>query len=243
MIDLNLDAGEDIDKLRDGSEERLYRMVTRVNIACGGHAGNEQSMSLALKLAKKAKVKVGAHPGYPDKKNFGRLPLSMSQSEVSDFVEAQVQKLKALCDAEGLVMEHVKAHGALYNQLAKDISLATAFAEGVERASPHSTLIGLAGSPALTHWQSLGFKTMGEGFSDRAYQKDGTLTPRDLKGAVIHDPKAAKEQVLNILQKGKVQAITGEWIAISCQTVCIHGDNPEVEAILKEVKKAVRSAG
>jgi 5-oxoprolinase (ATP-hydrolysing) subunit A len=224
MWDLNLDAGEDPVALSNGSEARLYALVTRVNIACGGHAGDESSMRQAVRLAREAGAVIGAHPSYPDREHFGRRTLSMAPEAVTRFVAEQVGLLKAICESEGGALIHVKPHGALYNACAGDEPLATAIAEGVRQIDSGLVLVGLAGSKCLGVWKRLGFAVLGEGFADRGYRADGTLVPRTEPGALITDPVVAASQAKRLLQSGKAQ------------TVCVHGDNPAAEAILKTIR-------
>lgn len=217
-IDLNLDAGEDPAALLDGREARLYGLVDRISIACGGHAGDARSMALAVELAMAVGVRLGAHPSYPDRARFGRVAMDLPPAHIADFVAAQVGALAAVAAARGARLVHVKPHGALYHRAAADREVAAAVAEGVARVDRALALVGPAGGAALDEWRSAGFAVLGEGFADRAYREDGALVPRGEKGAVLADPEAALAQARRLLSR--------------CDTLCVHGDNPAAEAIL-----------
>ena len=236
--DLNLDAGEDPKALVDGSEQRLYSMVARVNVACGGHAGDEASMHLAVRYARAAGALLGAHPSYPDRENFGRRAMKLETDEVIQFVADQVGALRAVAESEGVPLVHVKPHGALYNACANDEALAAAIAVGTAFVDPTLVLVGLAESECLKVWRGLGFKTLGEGFADRGYRANGTLVARAEAGALIRDPQVAAAQAKALLGDGKIFAVTGEPLTLRCETVCVHGDNPAAESILSALRTA-----
>lgn len=231
--DINLDAGELIEHIKDGTEVRLYNKVARINIACGGHAGDEHTMNYCLTAAKKLGVIVGAHPSYPDLKSFGRESLPATFEEVRDFVKEQVKTLNELARAIGLPLNHVKPHGALYHDVSNNLRLAEAVAQGVADVNKNLFLVGMAGTSVLLRWRELGFKVLAEGFADRAYRSNGTLLGRKEQGAVINDATAAAKQAKDILLNKQVKSVTGEWISIECDTVCVHGDNPAAENILE----------
>ncbi len=233
--DINLDAGESLKDLAEGSEAARYKKVNRINIACGGHAGDETSMVKCLELAKQFKLCAGAHPSFADRANFGRKKMALSPCEVQELVRDQVGHLYELASKIGVSLTHVKPHGALYQMAMSDLVLADAVGEGVREVDGNLILVGLAEAPALLRWRQLGFGVLAEGFADRGYQRDGTLVPRSEPGAVITDPSQAVQQMKNLLLTGKVKCLTGEWISVTCQTVCIHGDNPSVDDILEAV--------
>lgn len=238
-VDLNLDAGEDAEALASGREARLYRLVRRVSIACGGHAGDLTSMATALRLARDAGALAGAHPSYPERAGFGRVALAVAPGDVARFVAEQVGALHELARREGVRLHHVKPHGALYNQCAGDEALAREIAEGVRAVDPSLALVGLAGSRALDVWRSAGHAVLGEAFADRRYRADGTLVPRSEKGAVLAEPEEVVRQVRALVRDGRVQAATGEWVAVACETLCVHGDNPRAEALLEALRAAL----
>jgi UPF0271 protein len=254
-IDLNCDMGELPEAIADGTQEALLRSITSANVACGGHAGDAQTMRLTIEQALRAGVAVGAHPGYPDRANFGRLELKMSPEAVADSVCQQVCALGEIAAACGASLRHVKPHGALYNQAVKDRALAHAVAKGVAKAVrekrsdrsgrliPLLLLVGLAGSPMLAVFREAGFPVAAEAFADRRYERDGTLRSRKFDDALIRDPAKAARQALDIAQRGIVTAHDGSEVALTAQTICIHGDTPGAPQIAEAVRKTLREAG
>jgi UPF0271 protein len=236
---INLDAGEDSTFLADGREQALYRWVTRINIACGGHAGDEGTMLRSLELAAAAGIEVGAHPSYPDRAGFGRKAMALPAEAIRDFTSLQVETLARLAQRVGMRLRHAKPHGALYNQLAGDAAIATAFAEGVARIDPDLALVGLAGSRALAVWQAMGRESWGEAFADRAYRSDGTLVPRGQPGAVLTDPAAAVAQVRDLVENRQIRCLDGKRLALESRTICVHGDNPAASAVLEAIRAAL----
>lgn len=234
-MELNLDAGESPAALEDGSEARLYALVDRVNIACGGHAGDESTMRKALTLALQAGVRIGAHPSYPDRDNFGRVAMKVATEEVSRFVAEQVGTLHQLARENGITLDHVKPHGALYNALVNDKPLARAVAEGVAKIDVRLALVGLAGAPALGWWRELGFRVLAEGFADRRYRANGTLTPRTQTGAVLHDTAEVVKQVARLARESQVIADDGQVVPMRCDTLCTHADTPDAEKLLRAI--------
>jgi UPF0271 protein len=223
-IDLNCDMGE----LPDAAlEEALMRHITSANVACGGHAGDAATMKRTVDLARACGVAVGAHPGYPDRENFGRVELALSAEEIAQTVCDQI---RALQDIAG-TLAHVKPHGALYNVAVRNALVARAIAEGVARAGGELPLVGLAGSGMLDVWREMGFRTAAEGFADRRYEPDGSLRPRRLAGALITEPALAAAQALQLAREGKAQ------------TICTHSDTPGSPQILEAVAAALRGAG
>src|SRR5712692_9934274 len=225
-IDLNCDMGELPEAIADGTQEALMASITSVNIACGGHAGDEQTMRTTIEQALRWKLAIGAHPGYPDRSNFGRLELKLPLNEISASVFHQVKALADVAAGCGARVVHVKPHGALYNQAVRNRELAEAIAEGVARWSRDVVLVGLAGSPMLDVFRGAGFAVGAEGFADRRYKPDGTLLSRKLEDALIRDPAEAGRQALSIVERGVVTACGGTEVSVDAQTLCIHGDTP-----------------
>jgi UPF0271 protein len=242
-IDLNCDMGEMLAGIADGTQEALLRCVTSANIACGGHAGDAATMRSTIEQAQRAGVAVGAHPGYPDRENFGRLELKMSPAEVADSVYAQVCALAEIAKACRARVVHVKPHGALYNQAAKNRELAQAIATGVARWSRGVVLVALAGSPMLDIFKDAGFAVAAEAFADRRYEPDGTLRSRKFDDALLREPEQAARQALSIVERGEVTASDGREVAVSAQTICIHGDTPGAKEIAAEVARVLRDSG
>ena len=224
-IDLNCDMGE----LDDAAHEAaLMQYITSANVACGGHAGDEQTMERTVRLALERGVRVGAHPGYPDRENFGRVEIAMTAEAIADTVQQQIERLEAVVSRLGGRIVHVKPHGALYNVAVKNAEVARAIATGVTRWNPGVPIFGLAGSPMLDVWRGMGMKVAGEAFADRRYEPDGTLRSRKFADALITDPAAAAAQALRFAREGVAE------------TVCVHGDTPGAVAILKACHDALK---
>jgi UPF0271 protein len=226
-IDLNCDMGE----LADAPEELLMPLISSANVACGAHAGDRFTMERTIRLAMRSNVAAGAHPGYPDRDNFGRIELAMTRGEIEDSVYEQIMALETVASALGCPLRHVKPHGALYNVAARNRSVAAAIAAGVRRWNATAPLVGLAGSLMLDVWREAGFPVLAEAFADRAYEPDGTLRSRRLPGALITDPARAAEQAVRIAQGG------------SAQTICIHGDTPQAVEIARAVRERLQREG
>src|SRR5713101_4784421 len=242
-IDLNCDMGELPDAIADGTQELLMRSITSVNIACGGHAGDEQTMKTTIEQALRWKLAIGAHPGYPDRANFGRLELTMSPNEIAASVFEQVRTLAKIAAACGARVAHVKPHGALYNQAVRNRELAEAIAKGVARWNRDVVLVGLAGSPMLNVFREAGFTVAAEAFADRRYEPDGTLRSRKFADALIRNPEEAAWQALGIADRGVVIASDGSEVPVDAQTLCIHGDTPGAPEIAATVARTLREAG
>jgi 5-oxoprolinase (ATP-hydrolysing) subunit A len=243
-IDLNADMGEGFGAWAMGQDADLLAFVTSVNIACGFHAGDPAVMDRTVAAAARSGVAVGAHPGYPDLRGFGRRPMAASPEEVETDVLYQVGALMAFARAHGARVVHVKAHGALYNQAAGDEELARAVARGTARAGRNLILVGLAGSSAMRGAaEAEGLRFAAEAFADRAYESDGTLRSRRLAGAVITDPEAAAGQALSIARDGRVRSADGSTVRLQADTLCLHGDTPGAVANARAVGQALRAAG
>jgi UPF0271 protein len=242
-IDLNCDMGEMPEAIADGTQEALMRSITSANIACGGHAGDEQTMRLTIEQARRYGVAVGAHPGYADRENFGRLELKMPVADVANSVYEQVWALAQVAESCGAQVVHVKPHGALYNQAVKNRELAGAIADGVARWNRDVVLVGLAESLMLEVFREQGFAVAAEAFADRRYEPDGTLRSRKFEDALIRDPESAARQALGMVERGVVRASDGSDVAVAPQTICIHGDTPGAPAIAAEVARVLRESG
>jgi UPF0271 protein len=242
-MDLNCDMGEIPETVSDGTQELLMASLTSVNIACGGHAGDSQTMKATIEQALRWKLDVGAHPGYADRANFGRVELQLAPDGIADSVFEQVRTLAAIAEECGARLTHVKPHGALYNQAARDREVARAIADGVVRWNREVALVGLAGSLMLDVFREAGFRVLAEAFADRRYESDGCLRSRKFEDALIRDPAEAGQQALRIAERGTVIAHGGAEIATNAQTICIHGDTPGAQAIAEGVAKTLRQAG
>ena len=223
-IDLNCDMGENDDAAHEAA---LMDYVTSANIACGGHAGDALTMERTARLALTRGVRMGAHPCYPDRANFGRLEIAMTPEAIADTVYLQITHLDEVVLRLGGTLFHVKPHGALYNAAVRNREVARAIALGAARWSPRTTLFGLAGSPMLDVWRAMGMAVAGEAFADRRYEADGTLRSRQLPDALITDPREAAAQALRFARQGLAQ------------TICVHGDTPGSVEILKSCREAL----
>jgi UPF0271 protein len=235
--------GEIPEAIADGTQESLMPSLTSVNVACGGHAGNQQTMKTTTEQALRWKLAIGAHPGYADRVNFGRLELNLPPSEIAASVLEQVRALAEVVARCGARLTHVKPHGALYNQAVRSREIAKAIAEGVARWRGDVVLVGLAGSPMLEVFQEAGFAIAAEAFADRRYEADGTLRSRKFEDALIRDPAEAGRQALQIVERRSVIAGNGREIAVDAQTICIHGDTPGAPEIAATVAQILRGAG
>ena len=235
--------GEFPEAIADGTQESLMPSLTSVNIACGGYAGDEQTMKTTIEQGLRWKLAIGAHPGYPDRANFGRLELQIPPEAVADSVFQQVRTLADVAARYSVRLSHVKPHGALYNQAARNRVLAKAIATGVARWRHDVVLVGLAGSQMLEVFREAGFAVAAEAFADRRYEPDGTLRSRKFDDALIRDPEEAGHQALSIVQRGIVIASDGSEVPVNAQTICIHGDTPGASEIAAVVARALRQAG
>jgi len=242
-IDLNCDMGEVPEQIADGTQESLMRSITSVNIACGGHAGDERSMKTTIEQALRWNLTIGAHPGYPDRENFGRLEMNLPLNEVEESVFGQIRTLAEIAATYATAIVHVKPHGALYNQAVNKPDLARAIANGVARFSKDVILVGLAGSPMLKVFRDIGFRVAAEAFADRQYEPDGTLRNRKFADALLRNPEKAAEQAVRIARKQGVIASNGSTVPIDAQTICIHGDTPGAPQIADAVAAALQNAG
>lgn len=242
-VDLNCDMGEMPEAIADGTQESLMPSITSVNVACGGHAGDRHTMRETIRQALRWKLAIGAHPGYADPVNFGRRELRLAPDAIADFVFEQVRALAEIAAECGARLVHVKPHGALYNQAARDQAVAGAIAAGVARWSRDLILVGLAGSPALRGFQEAGFATAAEAFADRRYEPDGSLRLRKFPDALICDPADAGAQALRLVTSQSAIASDGSELFIEAQTICIHDDTPGAAEIAKRVAASLRAAG
>ena len=242
-IDLNADVGEASTPEGKTAEIAVLSAVTSVNIACGAHAGDLDSMHELVSAANAAGVAVGAHPGYADRANLGRRDQELSTSEIATLVREQVSLLASVARAHRVELSHVKPHGALYNQAAKRRSIAAAIAEGVRQAGEGLRLVGLAGSQLVHAARIAGLPVVEEAFADRAYRPDGTLVPRSEDGAVYADSTTVVSQALSIAIRHRVQLPDGRRLDIDADTLCVHGDTPGAAELARQIRDALTEAG
>lgn len=241
-IDLNADVGESYGAWMMGSDAELLPSVSSANVACGAHAGDPVTMARTVALARTHGVAVGAHPGYPDRDGFGRRDLDMTAEELEASLLAQLGALWAVARGHGVDLVHVKPHGALYNRAATDLALAATVARATRRFSAELVLVGLAGSALPDAGREAGLTVAAEAFADRAYEPDGTLRSRRQPDAVHHDPAAVAAQAVSIARDGRVRAHDGSDVAVSAETICLHGDTPGAPAIARAVRESLRDA-
>lgn len=230
-IDINCDLGEGF-----SNDAALMAVISSANIACGYHAGDANTMRGTVDLAIDNGVAIGAHPGYPDLANFGRSPMKMSSAQVHEIVTDQIGVLAETARTAGGKIRHVKPHGALYNESARDAELAAAIAEAVRDIDSSLILFGLSGSRSIDEAKKLGLQTASEVFADRTYQTDGTLTPRTRPDALIEDTETALTQVIDMIKYGRVRSVDGIMIPIVAETVCIHGDGTNAVEFAREIR-------
>lgn len=237
-IDLNADLGEG-----GSADAQLMMLVSSVNIACGFHAGDAQTMLESVRNAIKNGVAIGAHPSFPDRGNFGRTAMDLPPETVYAQVLYQIGALEAMVRAENGIMRHVKPHGMLYNQAAKAPALADAIARAVRDSNPQLILVGLAGSELIRAGKRLGLTTRQEVFADRGYQPDGSLVPRTQAGALITDEGKALAQTLEMVCAGKVTAVDGTAAKVQADTVCLHGDGEHALQFARRLRAAFSEEG
>jgi 5-oxoprolinase (ATP-hydrolysing) subunit A len=232
VIDLNSDLGEGA-----GHDHEILDLVSSANIACGLHAGDPASIFATIQAALERGVSLGAHPSFPDRANFGRTEMAMPPTELYATVAYQIGAFQALARAAGGRMNHVKAHGALYNMAARDRALADVIANAVLALDPQLILFAPLESQIDYAATEVGLMTASEVFADRNYLADGSLVPRSDPNAFVHDAIEAAERIIRILMEGKVRAIDGSDVPIAATTVCVHGDNPQAVDFVRKLRE------
>ena len=236
IMDINCDMGEIPRLLKDNVYSDLMDHVTSINLACGGHAGDLSMMRELIRIAKRKNVRIGAHPSYPDRENFGRLVLEMDPEELLRSICEQVRSLIRVAEEESVSISHIKPHGALYDQAAKDTHLARVIGSAVDRVEPDLDIICLSGSSMVRILEDMGLKVVQEAFADRTYERDGGLRDRRSDRALITDPQKAADQARSIIEDKKIITFDGSEISVQAQTLCIHSDTPNAIAIAQEVR-------
>jgi UPF0271 protein len=242
-IDLNCDMGESFGRWELGADAEILPHVTSANIACGAHAGDPAVMRRTLRLAKQHGVACGAHPGFADLAGFGRREIPIPASEATDLVLFQIGALDAIARSEGVTVRHVKPHGALYNMAGRDATLADAIAAAVAQFDRSLLFFGLAGSVMLDAGRKAGLTVAAEGFADRAYEPDGSLTPRSVPGAVIHDVGEVVARAVRMVRDARVVARNGAGIPLKVDTICVHGDTPGAAHLARALRAGLEEAG
>jgi UPF0271 protein len=242
-VDLNADIGECSSIHNSGSDERLLRTITSCSIACGFHAGDPAVMRHTVRMAARAGVSIGAHPGFRDMEGFGRRDMSIEPGDLTDLVLYQVGALSAIAKAEGATLRHVKPHGALYNMSARRADMAEAIARAVASFDGALVVVGLPESELLAAASRLGLSVAAEAFADRSYERDGSLTPRNVAGALISDPLLAAERAVSMVRDATVVARDGSTISLKVDTICVHGDTPGAAELAAAVRARLEHAG
>ncbi|MBA3639984.1 MAG: LamB/YcsF family protein [Acidobacteria bacterium] len=242
-VDLNCDMGESFGRWELGADAAVMPHISSANIACGAHAGDPAVMRRTMRLAAAQGVACGAHPGFADLAGFGRREIPITPDEATDLVLWQLGALAAIARAEGVTLRHVKPHGALYNMAARDPALADAIARAVAQFDRSLVLFGLAGSPMLDGGRAAGLAVAAEGFADRAYEPDGSLTPRARPGAVIHDLSLVVARAVRMATESRVTARDGSEIRLHVDTICVHGDTPGAADLAHALRQGLEAAG
>jgi UPF0271 protein len=242
-VDLNCDLGESFGNYTCGMDASVIPHISSANVACGFHAGDPLVMQKTVALAAKYGTAVGAHPGFPDLVGFGRRNMAVSPAELKAMMIYQIGALKAFCRSQGMTLQHVKPHGAMYNMAAKDRKLADAICEAIAEVDDSLILLGLSGSEMLKAAKDKGLRCASEVFADRAYEPDGSLTPRALEGSVITDEEEAINRVLQMVKSGTVVARNGQVIPIEADSICLHGDGVKAVEFARRIRQALTDSG
>lgn len=242
-VDINCDMGESFGAYTIGVDEQVMPLITSANVACGFHAGDPLVMRETVRLAKEYGVSVGAHPGFRDLHGFGRRNIAATPDEVYGDILYQIGALHAVCRAEGVPLNHVKAHGAVYNMACADPALAKALAAAVADFDRNLILYALPGSHLHRVAEAAGLRVAEEVFADRAYNEDGSLVSRKLPGAVLEDDAQAESQVRQMVLEGTVTAVTGKKVPVKADTICVHGDNPHAVAFITRIRERLVADG
>jgi UPF0271 protein len=241
-IDLNADLGEYSGMSGAGRDAAILDVVTSANIACGVHAGDRDVMQRTVEAAASRDVAIGAHPSFPDREGFGRREMKLAAAELDAEIVSQIEALAACCALAGARLRYVKPHGALYNVAARDAAVAEVIAQSVRRVDDSLILLGLYESPLIYEGKRAGLIVASEGFPDRGYLADGTLVPRGRADALLHDPESVAERAVKMARDGYVEAADGTRVAVSPDSLCIHGDNPRALQLVKAVRSALEAA-
>ncbi len=242
-VDLNCDMGESFGAFQVGADDAVFPYITSANVACGYHGGDPSVMRRTIAHAKERGVEIGAHPSLPDLVGFGRRTMDVTPDEVYELVVYQVGALLGFARAASVEMQHVKAHGALYNMAAAKPELAAAIARGVRDVDRNLTLFGLPGSHFVTEGERAGLRVACEAFADRNYMPDGSLVSRRRADAQVHDADEALRRAVRMVRQGKVAAVDGQDIAIRADTICIHGDGPHAAEFAQRLRSGFEAAG
>ena len=242
-VDLNSDLGESFGNYKMGNDDKIIPLISSANVACGFHAGDPVVLAETIKMAKDAGIEAGAHPGFPDLMGFGRRNMAVSTAEAKAYVTYQIGALDAFAKVNGMKLQHVKPHGALYNMAGKDYELAKAICEAVKEYDDSLIIMALSGGELVRAAEDMGLRVAREVFADRAYEEDGSLVNRRKEGAMITDENLAIERVVRMIKEEKVTAITGRDIPIKADSVCVHGDGEKALKFVEKIREAFQKEG
>ncbi|MDR1263413.1 MAG: 5-oxoprolinase subunit PxpA [Oscillospiraceae bacterium] len=242
-VDLNSDLGESFGAYKIGGDEQIIPLITTANLACGMHGGDPVVLRGAIDACIKNGVAIGAHPGYPDLQGFGRRAMALSADEADAYVSYQVAAVDGMTRAQGGRMTHVKLHGALYNRAGAEYGFARVICGGIARVSPDAVFLALSGSAMVKAGLDAGLRVAQEVFADRGYEDDGSLVARNKPGAMIHDEDEAVRRVVQMVRGGTVESVTGKTIAITADSICVHGDGAKALAFVERIRAALCEAG
>jgi len=242
-VDLNCDLGEREGEQGLQQDAAILPLISSANVACGAHAGSVSRMRQLAILCRNGHVAFGAHPGYPDRAGFGRESMDMMPSQIREMVRDQIRMAAEIAEGEGIVLAHVKAHGALYNLAASNVDVADAVAQAVKDVCPKSLLVGLSGSQLIRSGESAGLLTRSEVFADRHYHSDGSLVSRQNPAAVLHDPEQIALRAVRMILEQSVMSVEGVPVSILAETICVHGDSPHAIEIVQRLRRELESSG
>lgn len=243
-IDLNADLGESFGSYTIGNDEQMLKIISSANVGCGFHGGDPIVMHRTLELAKAHGVGVGAHPGFNDLYGFGRRRISgQSPKDIEKQLIYQVGAIQGMATSLDMSVTHYKIHGALGNMACEDAELAMAAARAVKAVAPELLFVVLPGSELETAGERLNLKLAREVFADRAYDDNGMLLPRNQPGAVLHDAAEATPRIVEFVEQGAIESISGKKIPVKIDTICVHGDNPAAVAMAEAIRLALSKAG
>lgn len=242
-VDLNSDLGESFGAYKIGMDDEVIKLVSSANVACGFHASDPIVMQKTVKMAKEAGIGIGAHPGFYDLMGFGRRNMVISPKEAYAYVTYQLGALYAFCSQQGVKIQHVKPHGALYNMAGKDYELAKGICQAIYDFDPEIILLGLSGSQMINAGRDIGLKCANEFFADRAYEDDGSLRARTKEGSMITDENEAIERVVKVLKTGTVTTYSGNELELKIDSICVHGDNAHALEFVKIIRERLSKEG
>lgn len=242
-IDINCDLGETDPATGPGNDEAVMPFISSASIACGFHAGDPLTIERTIRSAMRHVVNIGAHPGYPDRQNFGRKAMKMNHDELRAMILYQAGAVMAMAAAAGARMRHVKPHGALYNTAATDYDMSMNIVRAVKDLDSSLVLVGQSGSQLIRAARNAGLACASEVFADRAYNDDGTLVARSVEGAVLHDTELMIRRVIRMIREKVVETFSGKLIPIEAETVCIHGDNETAVEFVRKLAEALKAEG